>query len=147
MHNVLRAPALGRCVVGVLLLVGVRAGAEEPQFFRGINLNGPAVEIDGHRWEAGDSKFLVCKDNAFEDQDVPLVPATDEARARMIRSSRWGGNRLELTELPRGTYTLFLYVWEDNNAETYSISLNGRPVQTNYSSGATGHWDKLGPWY
>lgn len=147
MFCALRIPALGRCVIGLLLLAGARVEAEEATFFRGINLNGPAVVIDGHEWEPGDSKFLVCKDKAFENQTVPLVPSTDDARARMIRSSRWGGNRLELTEVPPGSYSLFLYVWEDNNAETYSIAVNGRPVQSNYNSGTTGHWDKLGPWY
>jgi len=147
MRDATRPSAVWRYVIGVLLLAGAHAEAAEVEFFRGVNLNGPAIKIDGHAWEPGDSTFLVCNDKAFENQDVPLVPATDDARARMLRSSRWGGNRLELTGIPRGSYTLFLYVWEDNNAETYSIAVNGRPVQTNYSSGSTGHWDKLGPWY
>ncbi|MEZ6133233.1 MAG: PSD1 and planctomycete cytochrome C domain-containing protein [Planctomycetaceae bacterium] len=120
---------------------------ESPQFFRGLNLNGAAVKIDGNAWDGQDATHYVCRDKAFESQNVTLVPATDEDRAKMIRSSRWGGNRLELTDIPPGPYTLFLYVWEDNNAETYSIDLNGQRVLTNYSSGATGHWERLGPWH
>ena len=88
----------------------------------------------------------VCSDKAFESQNVPLVPVTDTERARMIRSSRWGGNRVELTDVPPGTYTLFLYVWEDNDAETFSVAVNGRTVQDRYSSGKAGQWEKLGPW-
>lgn len=118
---------------------------EPPSFFRGLNLNGPAVYIDGNRWEGKDASFYVCEDSAFENQNVPLMPATDPERAKMIRSSRYGGNRLELNDVPPGDYTLFLYVWEDNNPETYSVSVNGQKM-LEHRSGAAGHWDKLGPW-
>ncbi|MEZ6089899.1 MAG: PSD1 and planctomycete cytochrome C domain-containing protein [Pirellulaceae bacterium] len=123
------------------------AGDSAPSFYLGLNLNGPAVMIDDHPWEGKAFKDYVCKDKAFENQDVTLVPATDSGRAQMIRSSRWGGNRIELTNLPDGTYSLFLYVWEDNNAETFAIAVNGREVVPRFNSGQTGHWEKLGPWY
>ncbi|HET6426627.1 MAG TPA: c-type cytochrome domain-containing protein, partial [Planctomycetaceae bacterium] len=132
----------------VLLGTSLAMTAEsEPRFFRGLNLNGPAVTIDGHQWEGADFAHYVCKDKAFENQAVPLVPATDAERAKMIRSSRWGGNRIELTDLAAGTYTVFLYVWEDNDPETYAIAVNGRQVEAKYNSGTAGHWDRLGPWY
>jgi hypothetical protein len=150
--------AARRTAVALLLFViltalaapaGLRADEvpDAPAFFRGLNLNGPAVTIDGHAWEGRDSKHYVCRDNAFENQNVPLVPPTDPERAKMIRSSRWGGNRIELTGIPSGSYTLFLYVWEDNNPETFSIAVNDRQVEAKYNSGSTGHWEKLGPWY
>ena len=41
---------------------------------------------------------------------------------------------------------MFLYVWEDNQPETYTVSLNGREVQRQYRSGPEGKWDRLGPW-
>jgi hypothetical protein len=125
----------------------VCAAEEMPEFFRGLNLNGPSVVIDGHPWEGRESRQYVCDDRAFENQDVPLIPQTDPERAKMIRSSRWGGNRVEVTGIPPGTYTVFLYVWEDNNSETYSIAVNGREVQPQHQSGQAGHWQKLGPWY
>ncbi len=123
------------------------AADERPVFFRGLNLNGPALEIDGHAWEGAESEHYVCNDRAFENQQVTLIPATDASRAQMLRSSRWGGNRVELTDVPSGIYSVFLYVWEDNHSETYSIDVNGRRQVTGYQSGAAGHWDKLGPWY
>ncbi len=155
--NVMAVPnGISRVAVGRMLLVVLalnRLIAQEallaedaPRFFRGINLNGPTVQIDGHVWDGEDSPHYVCRDKAFESQDIALVPETDADRARMIRSSRWGGNRLELTGIPPGQYTLFLYVWEDNHAETYSIDVNGQRVVTNYNSGLTGHWERLGPW-
>ncbi len=120
---------------------------EKPRFHRGLNLNGPPVRIDGHDWEGQSSADYASRDKAFENQNVPLIPQTDAARALMIRSSRWGGNRLELTNLSPGPYTVFLYVWEDNNAETYSIDVNAQRVLNGYSSGSTGHWERLGPWH
>jgi hypothetical protein len=124
-----------------------RAEDPAPSFHLGLNLNGPSVTIDGHRWEGGDSKRYECDDKAFENQGVPLIPPTDPERAKMIRSSRWGGNKVELLDIPSGTFTLFLYVWEDNNSETFTVFVNGRPVAVDHQSGAAGRWQRLGPWY
>lgn len=124
------------------------ASAEDtPEFFRGLNLNGPPLTIDGNAWDGQQASNYVCNDRAFENQSVKLVPATDHARAQMIRSSRWGGNRIEWTDIPPGVYSLFLYVWEDNDPETYTLAVNGRDVALNHVSGTQGQWQKLGPWY
>jgi Protein of unknown function (DUF1553)/Protein of unknown function (DUF1549)/Planctomycete cytochrome C len=135
-------------VVAAVLVAGICQEAralDEPIFFRGLNLNGPPVVIDGNAWDGHDSELYTCNDRPFEKQNVALTPATDPARAAMIRSSFYGGNRVELTNIPAGKYTVFLYVWEDNNSENFFISVNGSRV-LNHNSGATGHWDKLGPW-
>jgi len=121
-------------------------GAESPTFFRGLNLNGPPVTIDGHAWDGQKAAWYRCHDKAFENQHVQLLAETDADRARMIRSSRWGGNRVDILDVPAGSYTVFLYVWEDNNREIYTISLNGREVVRDYQSGPAGHWERLGPW-
>ncbi len=120
---------------------------ETAVFFRGLNLNGPAVVIDGNPWEGQDSSNYVCSDKAFEAQNVTLVPSTDTPRAKMIRSSRWNGNRVELTNIPNGTFTVFLYVWEDNRSETYEIRVDGKTVVPRFNSGKAGQWQKLGPWH
>ncbi|AMV33158.1 Planctomycete cytochrome C [Pirellula sp. SH-Sr6A] len=131
------------------LTLGSSVAEEEPApaFYRGVNLNGPPITIDGNLWDGNDAPWFDCADRGFESQSVPLKPETDKARATMIRSSRWGGNRVTLNELPTGRYTLFLYVWEDNNSETYNISIDGREVVSQYKSGGAGHWEKLGPWF
>ncbi len=123
------------------------SAAEEVTFFRGLNLNGPQVLIDGNEWEGADSTNYTCNDSAFEKADAILIPPTDPERAKMIRSSRWNGNRVELTHIPAGTYSLFLYVWEDNNSETFEISVNGNSVGPRIRSGKAGEWQKLGPWH
>ncbi|XZE46463.1 DUF1553 domain-containing protein [Pirellulaceae bacterium SH467] len=139
------------CLVLVALCQTIdRSVAEEepaPAFFRGVNLNGPPITIDGNPWDGNDAPWVECSDRGFESQSIPLKPEIDDARAKMIRSSRWGGNRVTLNQLPTGRYTLFLYVWEDNNSETYNISIDGREVVSQYKSGSAGHWEKLGPWF
>ncbi len=118
-------------------------------FYRGINLGGPALVIDGNQWEAGDAKGVVCRDSSFENQAVRLAPATDGGRARMIRSSRWSPDRkarIGLADVPAGTYSVYLYVWEDNDAQTFDIRLNGKVVAERISSGRAGQWQRLGPW-
>lgn len=140
---------LKKLAIVATLLFGLSVRADEPAvtFFRGLNLNGPPVTIDGHAWGGKDAKDYNCKDNAFDSQRINLLPSTDADRAKMIRSSRWNGNRVELTNVPNGRYSVFLYVWEDNKPETYSVFVNDQEVAKGYNSGSEGHWEKLGPWF
>ena len=128
------------------LACGQEATRQEPRFALGINLNGPALIIDGQRWQGADSPQYECRDRAFENQAVPLLPLTDAARAKMIRSSRYGGNSVRLKELGSGLHSVFLYVWEDNNSETFDVLIDGHVVLKGHKSGRAGHWDRLGPW-
>ncbi len=129
-----------------MLLASAVAGAEAT-FFRAINLNGPALTIDRHAWEAGDATNVIINGNAFENQAVPLKPATDAARAKMIRSSRWGNKvDVELTAVPAGDYQVFLYVWEDNHDEQFDLLVNGKTALEKFHSGDAGAWKRLGPW-
>lgn len=135
------------CLLWVSLTVTSVGYGQDARFVLGINLNGPAVVIDGQQWQGADCSQYICHDQAFENQAVKLVPPTDAARAKMIRSSRWGGNKIELTALPAGELTVLLYVWEDNNSETYDVLIDGRVVKRGYKSGGAGHWERLGPWH
>jgi hypothetical protein len=144
----IRKPICGALAYLTLFAAGAPAD-DAPAFYRGINLNGPALTIDGHDWDAGNAKGVLCDDAAFEDQSIRLVPATDDARAKMVRSSRWspqGKARVRVAEVPAGTYSVYLYIWEDNDPQTFDISLSGRIVAKGYNSGNGGHWDRLGPW-
>jgi chitinase len=65
----------------------------------------------------------------------------------MIRSSVWGKTvTLNMTAVPTGNYQVWLYVWEDNFAQIYSVSIEGSVVLSNYNSGTAGVWRKLGPY-
>ncbi|MFN0068014.1 MAG: DUF1553 domain-containing protein [Limisphaerales bacterium] len=137
-----------RCLAWLMLMLPVVGRpADEATFFRAINLNGPALVLDGHAWETGDATNLVVNGNAFENQAVPLKPPTDAARAKMIRSSRWGSKvDVELTAVPAGDYQVFLYVWQDNHDEQFDLLVNGKSVVGKFHSGSAGAWRKLGPW-
>lgn len=132
-----------------LCLMTAALGEDKPSFVRAINLNGPALTIDGNPWEAGDAKGLTLPDSAFENQAVRLIPATDENRAKMIRSSRWspgGKARVLVHDVPNGTYSVYLYVWEDNDPQAFDIRLNSQEVAKAVNSGKAGQWQRLGPW-
>ena len=135
-------------LVAAFLFDSAASHSQEPPatFFRGLNLNGPTALIDGKIWEGADAPWYSSVDKAFENQSIQLIPATDPERAKMIRSSRWGGNRIVISDLPDVELTLFLYVWEDSNSETFSIFLDDRLVQHDFQSGRAGSWKKLGPW-
>jgi hypothetical protein len=123
------------------------ASAAEAKFYRGINLNGPALTIDGHAWEGKDAPKVEIKGNAFENPKVPLKPPTDAARTQMIRSSRWGGDvSAAFQDVPAGPYQVFVYVWEDNHNERFDVLVNGEVVEAGFHSGSAGMWKKLGPW-
>jgi lysophospholipase L1-like esterase len=119
-----------------------------PTFYRALNINGGAITLDGRSWEAGNTAPNFSTSGiAFANQNVVLNPATDATRAGMIRSCRFGTDiDAQLRSVPAGTYLVYLYVWEDNDPETFDITVEGQLVQANHSSGAAGHWDRLGPY-
>ncbi len=121
--------------------------AADATFFRAVNFNGPAVEVDGRPWEGTNATNVVINGKRFENQAVALKPATDPNRARMIRSSVWGDKvSVELTNVPAGAYQIFLYVWEDTMNEQFDLLVNDQSVLEKFNSGTAGSWKKLGPW-
>ena len=143
LHRSLRNGCVALFVLGAASLAGAEA-----RFVRGINLNGPALTIDGRAWEAGSTApDLKTTGKPFENQRVALKPPTDAARTQMIRSSVWGGKvEVELSNLPPGPYQVVLYVWEDNHDEQFDLLVNGQVVVTRFHSGSAGMWKRLGPW-
>ena len=133
-------------VLGCILLPD-RLIAVEATFLRAINLNGPALEIDGRQWNGTNATNITINGKRFENQAVALKPATDPKRAQMIRSSVWGDKvSVELTGLSDGAYQVFLYVWEDTINEQFDVLVNDQAVFERFNSGTAGAWKKLGPW-
>ena len=124
------------------------SGGSGQTFYRAINVNGGAIALDGQSWAGsnGAANFQLTG-RAFANQNVALSPATDAVRAGMIRSSVYGASvAATFSGVPAGTYNVYLYVWEDNGAETFNVTVQGQVVLRNYNSGAAGHWDRLGPY-
>ncbi len=116
-------------------------------FYRAINLHGDALTIDGYSWEGSNADNLTHNGYTFTDNNVALSPETDESRTAMIRSSVYAQNlSLSLSSVPDGNYDVYLYVWEDNDPQTYTIYLQGNAVKQNHYSGAAGTWEKIGPY-
>jgi len=131
----------------IVKLDGPPANTGPWRFYRGININGPAIEIDGNRWDGDDARDFACKDRPLNSPHVTLRPPTDPARAKMIHSFRWDRNAsFAITNVPTGTYAVYAYVWEETSPETLTIRLNDRVVQRNYNSGLAGQWRRVGPW-
>jgi hypothetical protein len=121
--------------------------AADATFIRAINLHGPPLTIDGRPWDGSDAPHLAIRGKTFENQNVALRPATDPARARMLRSSVWGNNvEVTLEGLAPGDHQLVLYLWEDNHSEQFDVLINDTPVLEKAHTGAGGSWKQLGPW-
>ena len=130
---------------------GAAAGldqAGQAAFVRAVNLNGPALQIDGRVWEAENTAGnFTAEGKRFSDDSVLLRPPTDADRTAMIRSSVWGGNvRLSFSGLTPGPYQIILYVWEDNQTEQFDLLVNDRVVEAGFYSGSRGMWKRMGPW-
>ncbi len=116
-------------------------------FYRGINIGGAPVTLEGRKWEGDKAPSFVCKDRKLNSPHVQLVPPTGDARAEMIHAFRWSRRaRIRITGVPKGTYAVYAYVWEETSPETFTISLNGRAVARDVYSGMAGEWQRLGPW-
>ncbi|MBC6696820.1 PKD domain-containing protein [Hymenobacter puniceus] len=124
------------------------ASAPTLSFYRAINVGGPALSLDGNTWEAGTATGFNTNGFVFTDNSVPLVPTTDAPRTAMIRNSAYNPSGLTatLSGVPAGQYRVWVYVWEDNNAEVFSLAINGQIVAPNYNSGPAGTWNNPGPY-
>jgi len=120
--------------------------ATSSNFYRAINFNGPALTIDGKAWEGGSAPNFKTNGWGTCDPKSSLNPATDAARATMLRCAIVN-NALSVTlsSVPNATYDVYLYVWENDWPEIYSLALEGKQVVTNYNSIGAGYWAKLGP--
>jgi len=66
----------------------------------------------------------------------------------MIRDFAWqkDSSVVKIYSMAPGAYQIYLYVWENDNPQTYDIYVQDKLVLKGHNSGQPGHWDKLGPW-
>ncbi|MCA9904946.1 MAG: hypothetical protein KC547_13910, partial [Anaerolineae bacterium] len=132
------------------------APVTEPQpaaagFYRGINLGGSAVSIDGNAWEGSSSPGYTSNGSAACNPWTPLLPETDAARTTMIQCyvQHWAHN-LVMSDVPNGSYDVYAYVWldwQDPNPQAFNVTLEGQAVQTGIVMSGSGQWQRLGPWH
>ena len=118
-------------------------------FYKGINMNGNAVTIDGNRWLAErDANVTTSNVNRLvnTNTNVTLSPTAPGDVNSMIRSFVWQYSpSITLNVIPNGTYQVYVYVWEDNNNERFTLSIQGASVDQ-INSGNAGQWARKGPY-
>ena len=119
-------------------------------FYRAINLGGPAIMIDGHFWEDNTSTTSNFTTNGIASSAPTVVfsPPLDADHTSMLRTFRYKENlQLNLTDVPSGNYDVYVWVFEDGPSSlNATLSVNGRVMVGSYNTGATGHWNRLGPY-
>lgn len=131
--------------LAVLMYTALSVAAAE--FYRGVNVNGPPIEIDGNQWHGDGAEFFECDNAKVTVDDLDWKPAPDSNVEQMLRTFRWAGNpRLRIKDVDEGMYTVWAYLQEDTDSQTYDIFVDDMPARRGYVSGAPGTWNKLGPW-
>jgi hypothetical protein len=118
-------------------------------FYRAVNLNGPALSIDGNAWEAGgEASNCLVSGRPFDQAAASLAPPADEEKSRMLQTGVTvaGSMSVLLGRVPAGTYRVFLYVWAGEGVGRFGVSLDGREVMPDREAGDAGRWERLGPW-
>jgi hypothetical protein len=138
--------------------VSITVARGGPVFYRGINLNGPAVTIEGNSWMSYSSAVAsgLTAQNAIgwiDAASFAVSPATDAATQSMLRSMLWRstdtpGEGFSLRQtLPNGTYQVYCWVVENhaNNYRSFDLRLEGVKAASAIGDLPLGQWRKLGP--
>jgi hypothetical protein len=117
-----------------------------PTFYRGINLNGPALVIDSNPWQGKNAPNYNTNGFPYDGQGEAQLPPTDPVRRQMLGTSvyHWSLN-LTLRAVPNGTYDVYIYVYS-SWPQGYTLYLQGQQIYSIADSGPTGTWLKLGPY-
>jgi chitinase len=117
-----------------------------PTFYRGINLNGPALVIDGNAWQGKNAPNYSTNGFLYNGQGEAQHPPTDPVRRQMLGTSvyHWSLN-LRMTAVPNGAYDVYIYVYS-SWPQGYTLFLQGQQIYSIADSGPTGTWLKLGPY-
>ncbi|MBT9310743.1 PKD domain-containing protein [Leptothoe kymatousa] len=111
--------------------------------YRAINLNGSATVVDGVSFEGQNAANYSTVGRTHVSRTVPK-PAVDRAKQSMLQRFIWNRSaRVTMTSIPRGSYQVYLWVFEDNHSVNFSVKVNGRTALANQRSGVAGSWKRL----
>lgn len=130
-----------------------QATTNPPDVYRAINLNGQAIVVDGIVFETGrNATNLAAGPNKTCARRARPAGATVEQR-ELLKCFVWGGpneaggnTRVALSGAPVGVYDVYLWVYEDNFAQTYDLFLNNARVANNLRTGEQNSWERIGPY-
>jgi len=139
--------------------VTIYVGSIPAGFWRGIDLNGPAVTIEGETWLSHDAAALLGfgTSNASSwsgSYGFMLDPAADADTRTMLehvlyRPAPPNGQGFRMTQaIPNGTYRVFLWTLENyqSNFRDNDVRLEGVQVATAIGDLPLGRWAKYGPY-
>jgi lysophospholipase L1-like esterase len=131
-------------------------------FVRGVNLNGPALTIDGYPWLAYSNALasgLSVSGNVTPfDNGVPypfvLSPPTDNETDTMLRSAVYrspapdGGGFTVTQAVSNNFYAVYLWLVENNtnNFRDMNVRLEGELVASGIGDLPRGQWQRYGPY-
>ncbi len=123
----------------------IRVGS--PTLYRALNLGGPAMRIDDVSFEGKGAKGVSCNGTPVE-MKSELVPVPDASLAPLLKAAMVHplGTSVSLIDIPNGSYQISLYVSHEGQPQVYDVVIAGKVVQSKVQSGASGNWQKLGPW-
>jgi hypothetical protein len=128
-------------------------------FYKGINLNGPAVTIEGNSWlsysSALSSGLTVQNANLWAGSySFTPSPAPDAATSTMLKSAAFragttNGTGFSMNQtLPNGTYQVYVWAIENfqSNSRNIDLKLEGVTAAQGIGDLAFGAWKKYGPY-
>jgi hypothetical protein len=131
----------------ILILLALPAFSQTSKFYRGINVNGPSVMINGRQWHGDNAEYFKCENTPVTVSELDWKPEPGDDVKKILRTFRWNSNaRLTITDVSEGTYSVWAYLLEDNESQQYDIFVENLPALNNYESGPVGTWNKAGPW-
>ncbi|MEH0935398.1 nucleoside hydrolase [Micromonospora psammae] len=137
--------------IEALMLQPPRTGNPPPGFVLGVNLNGPAVTVDGAPWRSysaalGQGLSVDAGANLATNAVTPN-PAAPAGVGPMLSSELWRTGNIGINQtLPNGGYQAYVWVMEDFQAgyRSFHVNLEGATATT-VSTGAVGSWQRYGP--
>jgi hypothetical protein len=145
--------------LGLVLGTGLAPSLAAPVFFKGVNLNGPAIAIEGNPWlshaEAQAQGLSFANASTWSGSyPFELSPAADTGVKTMLQSVLWRGSTFTgqsfnlSWKLGNGTYQLYLWTIENyqSNYRSMDVRIEGSIVATGVGDLKVGEWRKYGPY-
>lgn len=110
----------------------------------GVNLDGPAVTIDGKAWEGSPASLLARYLNDL----VVFKPAIDKGREDMLRAGFFFHDDSFVYPVENGDYALIAYAWSADGGETGTLTAQDQDLDAfrAQSFAGGGPWVPLGPY-
>ncbi|MEH1098474.1 nucleoside hydrolase [Micromonospora sp. CPCC 205561] len=137
--------------IDALMLQPPRNGNPPPGFVLGVNLNGPAVTVDGASWRSYSAALgqglSVDPGANLATNTVAPKPDPPVGVGSMLSSELWRTGNIGINQsLPNGGYQVYIWVMEDFQAgfRSFHVNLEGTTATT-VSTGTVGSWHRYGP--